>query len=70
MDSDSAASAGPNSSPPRKLSGSERQRLEHLCDELELRFDIDNMSAAEGKQVIGELEKRAARRGQEDFGGG
>ncbi len=66
MDRNSTASAGSNDSTPSEISDAERQRLEHLSEELDLRFDIDNLSSAEAQQLIGELEKRAARQGQED----
>lgn len=49
-----------------ELPASERERLEHLSRELEVQFDLDRMSLSEAEQLIGELEKRAAREGQEE----
>lgn len=66
MDRNPTSSTGPNASRASGIPAAERQRLEHLSEELDLRFDIDSLSAAEAKQLIGELEKRAARQGPED----
>jgi len=48
------------------LSENELQRLQHLCEELDVQFDLQSLSVAEAKQLIGELEKRAARESQND----
>ena len=47
------------------LSPEEKQRLQHLSEELDVEFDLNHMSVIEAKQLIGELEKRAAREAQQ-----
>ena len=58
----SAPSGGQNGEIPE----AERRRLLHLSEELDVQFDLNAMSPAEAKQLIGELEKRAAREGHEE----